>query len=61
VKGAFLWNWDPTLHPERNANGLKEYSPQNKPAALVITRWYRRMTAIEGGASLAQMPPSASR
>ena len=61
VKGAFLWNWDPVVHPERSVNELKDYTPQNKPAALVITRWYRRMAASEGRSSLAEAPPSASR
>jgi hypothetical protein len=61
VKGAFLWSWAPVVHPERSANGLKDYTPQNKPAAVVITHWYRHMAALEDGASLAQVPPSASR
>jgi hypothetical protein len=43
MKGAFLWNWEPELHPERNAGGLQGYTPQNKPAAAVVTRWYRDM------------------
>src|ERR1700730_3738028 len=43
MKGAFLWNWEPELHPERNAGGLQGYTPQNKPAAEVVTRWYRDM------------------
>jgi hypothetical protein len=60
VKGAFLWNWEPVVHPEHSENGLKGYTPQNKPAALVITHWYRHMAAIENGASLAEAPPSAS-
>ncbi len=61
MKGAFLWNWEPVLHPERVVDGLKGYTPQNKPAALVITRWYRHMAASEGGSSLAEAPPAAHR
>ena len=49
MKGAFLWNWDPVLHPERSAAGLADYSPQNKPAGAVIARWYGAMAAAATG------------
>jgi hypothetical protein len=56
MKGAFLWNWEPEPHPERSAAGLAGYTPQNKPAAAVISRWYGAMAgATPRGA------PSAGR
>jgi hypothetical protein len=59
VKGAFLWNWEPAVHPERMAQGLKGYTPQGKPAAQVIARWYRHMAASAGGGPfLAEAPPA---
>jgi hypothetical protein len=54
MKGAFLWNWEPVPDPERTPGGLAGYTPQNKPAAEVITRWYQAM-------SRASSPPAASR
>jgi hypothetical protein len=56
VKGAFLWNWEPAVHPELSAYGAKGYTPQNKPAEQVIARWYQRI----GGSSIAEAP-SAGR
>jgi hypothetical protein len=53
MKGAFFWNWEPIVHPERTAYGLKGYTPQNKPAELVIAHWYHRMH----GTSVAGVPP----
>jgi hypothetical protein len=53
MKGAFIWNWEPIAHPERTADGLKGYTPQNKPAELVIGHWYHRMS----GTSVAEAPP----
>jgi hypothetical protein len=62
VKGAFLWNWEPVVHPERVAQGLKGYTPQGKPAAQVITHWYRHMAASAGEPSLAaEGSPPAQR
>ena len=43
MKGVFLWSWAPDPHPERSSGGLAGYTPQNKPAERVITRWYRGM------------------
>lgn len=45
MKGAFLWNWEPVPHPERSPGGLSGYTPQNKPAGAVISRWYQAMAA----------------
>jgi hypothetical protein len=59
MKGAFLWDWEPVLHPERSVYGLKGYTPQNKPAASVITRWYRRMAAMSGDPALVDWQPAS--
>lgn len=56
VKGAFLWNWEPVPHPERIEHASSWYTPQNKPAASVITRWYRYMASGEGKAPSADAP-----
>jgi hypothetical protein len=36
VKGAFIWDWEPTPHPDLP----KDYTPQGKEAQRVITEWY---------------------
>lgn len=40
MKGAFLWHWEPRIIREQSQRNWKDYSPQAKPAAVVITRWY---------------------
>jgi hypothetical protein len=40
MKGAFLWHWEPRIIREHSARSWKDYTPQNKPAAAVIARWY---------------------
>jgi hypothetical protein len=40
MKGAFLWHWEPRVIQEHSAGSWRDYTPQNKPAAAVITRWY---------------------
>ena len=47
VKGAFFWNWEPATRPEQTVWGLKGYTPQDKPAALVLTRWYQYMAGSD--------------
>lgn len=40
MKGAFLWHWSPRLFPEHTERTARGYTPQGKPAALTIARWY---------------------
>jgi hypothetical protein len=63
MKGAFLWNWEPVRHPERTPRGLKGYSPQNKPALNVISRWYRNLDSgsEEVGTSIGRMANTDGR
>lgn len=58
MRGAFLWAWAPMSHPEQTIAGRKDYTPQNKPAAAVITRWYHQMaTGTVSSSSPAKAPP----
>lgn len=41
MKGVFLWHWVTRSNPEQSLRGAKDYTPQNKPAAAVIARWYQ--------------------
>lgn len=40
MKGAFLWHWSPRLFSEHTERSARGYTPQGKPAALTIARWY---------------------
>lgn len=54
MKGAFLWNWSPRIHPDEDQNG---YTPQDKPAEAVLTKWYGRETTPEAPPPGPQEPP----
>jgi hypothetical protein len=40
MKGAFLWHWVPERSPDHSEEIAKGYTPQGKPAAETIARWY---------------------
>jgi hypothetical protein len=43
--GGFLWKWYPD-HPKAGGMENNDYTPQNKPAEVVIKKWYGREANI---------------
>lgn len=46
LAGMFWWYWDPD--PDAGGPADPGYTPQGKPAAALLTRWYRRQRRCPG-------------
>jgi hypothetical protein len=40
LKGLFIWKWYPGLAPDGSARRHADFTPQHKPAEVVLARWY---------------------